>query len=115
MLGPAAVHTLRWLEALRGEGAELRQDGFFDETPDGRNAAREVAEGVLLTARDAFEERKVRYIRYLFANVAVYDAIIDAGLAALMLGRAEAQTWRQYVLLATVARAEEQPLPDGER
>ena len=43
---------------------------------------------------------KVRYVGYLFANVAAYDDI-DAGLAALMLGRAEALTWRQYVLLAT--------------
>jgi hypothetical protein len=140
-LGPAAAHVLRWvtsevgdrlmdrrgraramaaaiyagerLESLRGERAEIRRDDFFDETPDGRNAAREVAEGVLLTARDAFEERKVRYSGYLFANVAVYDEI-DAGLAALMLGRAKALTWRQYVLLAAVAHAEEQPLPDGE-
>lgn len=140
-LGPAAAQVLRWvaaevgdrlidrrgraramaaviyagerLEALRGEGAELRLDGFFDETPEGRNAAREVAEGVLLTARDAFEERKVRHIGYLFANVAVHDEI-DAGLAALMLRRAEALTWRQYVLLAAVARAEKQPLPAGE-
>ena len=39
--------------ALRGKGAERRQDGFFNETPVGHNAAREVAEGVLLTARGA--------------------------------------------------------------
>jgi hypothetical protein len=108
----AVIYAGRRLETLRGEGVALRCDGFFDETPDGRNAAQEIVEGVLLGARDAFEERKVQHIGYLFANVAVDDKI-DAGLAALMLRRAEALTWRQYVLLAVVARAGEQPLPDG--
>ena len=129
VLGPAAVHTLRWvtavvrdrptgrrgraramaavifaglrIEALRGKGTAVRQGGFFNETPEGPQrrpgGRRRCAPDCPRCVRGA---PKVRYVGYLFANVAVYDDI-DAGLAALMLGRAEALTWRQYVLLAT--------------
>lgn len=99
--GAAVAFAAERLSVLGTEGAAIRRDGFFGEAPSGRNAAREVAEGVLLAARNSFEERKVRHIGYLFANVAVLEDIDDA-LAAWGLGKAEALTWRQYVLLAAV-------------
>lgn len=86
--GAAVAFAAERLEALTRDGAAIRDDGFFSDLPDGRNQAREVAEGVLLAARSAYEERKVRHIGYLFATVAVLPEI-DSGLAALALRRAE--------------------------
>ena len=111
--GAAVLFAAERLRDLLESGSGLRDDGFFADRPGGRNAGREIAEGVLLKARDAFEERKVRHIGYLFANVAVLNDI-DAGLAAMALERAESLTWRQYVLLAAVGRADRLPLPAGE-
>lgn len=48
----------------------------------------------------------------MIANIAVYPEV-DASLAAQLLQRAEGRTWRQYVLLAAVGRADEHPLPTG--
>ena len=111
--GAAALFAAERLKYLLEGGSNLRDDGFFEDKPGGRNAGREIAEGVLLKACNAFEERKVRHIGYLFADIAVLDDI-DAGLAALALHRAESLTWRQYVLLAAVGRADRLPLPAGE-
>ena len=111
--GAAVAFAAERLEALLAEGATIRTDGFFNDTPHGRNAAREIAEGVVLVARQSFEERKVRHIGYLFARVAI-DAGLDNALAAYALRRAESLTWRQYVILAAVGRADRLPLPPGE-
>jgi hypothetical protein len=111
--GAAVAYAAERFEALAERGATIRDDGFFTDLPDGRNQAREVAEGVLLAARNSYEERKVRHIGYLFANVAVLPEI-DSGLAALALRRAEELTWRQYVVLAAVHRHERRPLPPGQ-
>lgn len=111
--GVAGFAAIR-LNYLLVHGARLRTDGYFATQPDGRTPGAEIAEGVLLAARDAFEERKVRHIGYLLANVAV-NPEIDAGLAAAQLRRAEGLTWRQLVLIEAVARQREggTPLPSG--
>lgn len=111
--GGAILFAAERLNVLTAEGASLRQDGFLQDLPDGRNAGREIAEGVVLAARDAFEERKVRHIGYLLANVAV-DEHMDAGVAALALREAQTLSWRQYGLLAAVGRAERLSLPHRE-
>ncbi|MFC7572132.1 hypothetical protein ACFQX8_06580 [Klenkia terrae] len=47
----------------------MRSDGFFTERAGGRVAAREVGEGVLLAARASADERRVRNLGYLLAEV----------------------------------------------
>lgn len=110
--GAAIAFAVQRLEQLAANGAKIRGDGFFDDLPSGRNAARETVEGVLLAARRSFEERKVRHLGYMIANIAVHPEV-DPALAAHLLQRAEGLTWRQYVMLAAVGRAQELPLPPG--
>jgi hypothetical protein len=45
-------------------GETLRVDDLFRSMPSGRSAADEIAEGVLLAARNQFEEMKVRHLGY---------------------------------------------------
>ena len=49
----------------------MRTDGFFTERAGGRVAAREVGEAVLLAARRSADERRVRHLGYLLAEVVV--------------------------------------------
>jgi hypothetical protein len=110
-MGAVLHHIAERIEQLNNEGYQVRDDGFFDDTPDGRNVAREVLEGVLLTARNSYEERKLRHLGYLFANLA--HSRHDPGLCNHMIGLAEVLTWRQYVLVAAVANNKMKPLPKG--
>lgn len=109
----AAVYAGQRLEELRGQGAELRADGFFERQDEALSSAEEIAEGVLLAAQASFEERKIRHIGYLYANTAI-DEGIDRYLAALTLKRAQELTWRQYALLAMVGARDDIELPRGE-
>lgn len=93
-------------------GRRLRDDGFF-EARDGRSSAEEIAEGVAMAARDAFEERKLPHIGYLYASAAFHSEL-DAHLCASVLRDARDLSWRQYVLLAAVHRGDRLPLPDIE-
>lgn len=76
-VGAVFVQAAGALEAGRVSGKQVRDDGFFGgEESDGYA----FAEGVMLAAKDAFEERKVRYMGNLLANVAL-DSTIDAATA----------------------------------
>lgn len=111
--GAVAIYATHRLADLLSDGATIRDDGFFEDDPSGRNSGREIAEGVLLAARDSFEERKIPHLGYLLANLAVHDEL-DAPAGAMALQTAQGLTWRQYVMLAAVGRGEENPLPSGE-
>ncbi len=109
----AAAFAAERLRELREAGLPIRNDGFFDDLPSGRNAGREVAEGVMMAAHDAFEERKVRHIGYLYANVATHGEV-DAALASALLTNAQELTWRQYTLLSVLGREESSGLLGGQ-
>ncbi|WP_427920654.1 hypothetical protein [Streptomyces sp. cg40] len=97
-------------ERLR-EGDEVRSDEFFAEEPKGRSAAQDFAEGVLITAQQQWEERKVRHLGYMLGNIG-FEEQIDGLTAGRALSVARELTWRQYVLLALIGDNENSPLPD---
>src|SRR3954470_22997587 len=80
-------------------GDELRDDNLFDPGPDGRPDAEEVLEGTLLTAANAYEERKVPLIGRLWANLA-FDATVSARHANYLLRLTDRLTYGQLVALA---------------
>ncbi len=88
----------------------VRTDGFFTELVGGRVPAVELAEAVVGAARRSVEERRLRHLGYLLAEVVV-SADIDAALATRALRLAEGLSWRQLVLLAAVGRRDRAPLP----
>jgi hypothetical protein len=84
--------------ARLGAGEQPRADGFFDEQ-DGESAAGELLEGVLLTAADAWENRKVPYIGNLFAGMS-FDPAVSIAESSYFLRLADRLTYRQLALLA---------------
>lgn len=91
-------------------GAGPRTDGFFAERPDGRSAADELVEGVLLVAQRSYEERKVRFLGYLMANLGFADDI-DPAHANYLLRIGERLSYRQLCYLSLVGQNERFRLP----
>ncbi|SDP58670.1 hypothetical protein SAMN05660199_04300 [Klenkia soli] len=108
--GAALAFAVEHGVSLSRRERHVRSDGFFAERAGGRVAAREVGEGVLLAARAAADERRVRHLGYLLAEV-VFSPDVDAALAERALLVARDLTWRQWALLAAVGRRERSPLP----
>jgi hypothetical protein len=106
VLAFAVEHTV----TLGRNGRSLRGDDFFAGRPGARAAAGEVLESVVGAARRAADERRVRHLGYLLAEVAC-SADLDADLVGQALRHAEALSWRQLALLAGVGRRDRVHLP----
>jgi hypothetical protein len=91
-------------------GRELRTDAFFAGRPGVRPAAGEVLEGIVTAARLSVDERRVRHLGYLLAEVA-YSTDVDAELVGRALRLAEPLNWRQLAILAGVGRRERVAMP----
>lgn len=89
-------------------GKELRNDGFFDKDADGRSAGEEILEGVLLVAQKEYEEKKLKYIGNLYANLA-FEKSITPQSANMLIKLAETLTYRQLCEISTVARMQANP------
>jgi hypothetical protein len=98
-LGAAAARIGERLDA----GDVPRADGFFDAGLDDRPQAEEVLEGALMTAANAWEERKVVPLGRLYANLA-FDDSISPRWANYLLRVADSLTYTQLVLLAVLAK-----------
>lgn len=71
VLAVAATELQTKLDA----GKSVRRDGFFHVDEDGRSAASEVIEAVVRAAESEPEERKLPYLGFLFANLAITDDV----------------------------------------
>jgi hypothetical protein len=106
VLAFAAEHSV----TLARSGRRLRTDGFFADRPGARPAAGEVLEGIVTAARLSTDERRVRHLGYLLAEVA-HSADVDADLVGRALRLAEHLNWRQLAILAGVGRRDRVPMP----
>lgn len=95
---------------LSRSGRDLRSDAFFAGRPGTRPAAGEVLERTITAARLSADERRVRHLGYLLAEVA-FSPDVDAEVVGRALRLAEPLTWRQLALLAGVGRRERVPMP----
>jgi hypothetical protein len=108
--GGALAFAVEYAATLHRGGRPVRSDGWFDARPGGRPAAEELAEAVVAGARRSTEERRVRHLGYLLAEVAA-SPDVDLELAGRALRLAESLSWRQLALLAGVGRRDRVPLP----
>lgn len=100
-VGAAAAFAGATIKEFLDEGHTPRDDGFFEARGDERPAAEEVLEGVLLKARDAYEEKKVRLLGTLYAQVGFHPEISPAH-ANHLIELASRLTYRQLVVVAVV-------------
>ena len=99
-VGAAAAFAGAAIAIALETGRQPRDDGFFETREGGdRPAAEEILEGVLQKARDAYEERKLRLLGLLYANVAFHPEISPQH-ANHLIALAGQLTYRQLVALA---------------
>lgn len=98
-IGAAAAFAGATIQELLDAGLTPRNDGFFEAQAEERPAAEEVLEGVLLKARDAYEEKKVRLLGILYGQVAFHSEISPAH-ANHLIELGSRLTYRQLVVLA---------------
>jgi hypothetical protein len=99
------------LAVTRGhQGRTIRRDDFLELGTGSRSPAERLVEAVVQAARTTTEDRRVRHLGYLVAEVAV-SPDIDPALALRALQLAASCSWRQLVFLAAVGRRDRAHLP----
>lgn len=97
--GATAAYATVEISKLLEAGEKPRDDGFFDESPDERSAAEEIADAVLMAAQRDPQEKKTQLLGKMLARFA-FDPRVDRTLAHLLVKLAERLTYRQLSLLA---------------
>ena len=95
----AAKYAVIKIKQLREEGCIPRADNFFDNDETDRSSADEIFEGVLLKAKNEHQEKKIRYLGNLFANVA-FRSDVSVPEANYLLKTAEELSYRQFCFIA---------------
>lgn len=108
--GAALAFAVEYAATLHRNGRSVRTDDFFTPRPGSRPQVDELAETVVTAARRSTDERRIRHLGYLLAEVSV-SPDIDAPLVSRALRLAGELPWRQLALLAAVGRRERVPLP----
>ena len=108
--GAVLAFAVEYSVTLARSGRELRNDAFFAGRPGARPAAGEVLDGIVTAARLSADERRVRHLGYLLAEVA-HSTDVDAELVGRALRLAEDLNWRQLAILAGVGRRDRVPMP----
>lgn len=101
-IGAAIAIASEHIRARTERGERLREDGFFDQKPDGRSDSEEVSESVLTKAQKEAEEKKIKYMAYLIGNIA-FSSEISAGLAHHIIKSVDTMTYRQLCILKMIA------------
>lgn len=117
----AATHAILKIKQLRDGGFIPRADGFFHQDETDRSDADEIFEGVLLKAKNENQEKKIKYLGNLFANLAFREDT-PVSVANFLLKTAEELSYRQFCFLALLnqrgvlniesLRTRNHPIPD---
>jgi hypothetical protein len=77
-VGAAVFYFAQKYQERLDAGEQPRQDGFFEDSPADRSAAKELFEATLLAAQREHQEKKVRFYGNLVANIA-FDPTVSRG------------------------------------
>jgi hypothetical protein len=111
-VGAALLYAVKRIEQRLEAGQTPRQDGFFDKRTLHRSRAEELLDGVLRSAQEAWEQRRISHLGYFWSSVAFREDIAPAD-ANYLLDIAQRLTYRQLVVLALLD-GEGSGLPDWE-
>lgn len=103
----ATAETLVSINEGIDQGLTIRDDGFFDNNEGNRSSCEEIFEGMLLSAKNEHEEKKIKYIASIFSNT-VFNTI-TIGEANQILKMATDLTYRQICVLSLVEQKKKIP------
>jgi hypothetical protein len=107
-LNYAYSKIIQYLEEER----KPREDGFFERDITGRSASDEILEGTLLKCKNEHEEKKLKLIGNIYANVAFMPEVKMAG-ANWLLQECQELTYRQLCIIAIIKQSENKSVSWG--
>lgn len=102
-IGTMAAYSLDKVRIYIEEGKQPRNDGFFNEREDNRSNADEIFEGILLKAKNEHEEKKMKILANIFANIS-FMSELSVGEANHLIQIASNLTYRKMCILALLER-----------
>jgi len=102
-VGTGLAFALAKINQHLAEGHMPRSDDFFDRGTAQRSASDEILEGVLFKCKNEHEEKKLRLLANIYANVAFMPEVSSAG-ANWLLQKGEELTFRQMCIISLVKR-----------
>lgn len=97
-IGAAFAFAINKLNQNISEGKPIRQDDFFNESDTSRPYSEEVFEGVILNVQREYEERKVKFIGNLYANVCTNE-LVSREQANQLIKTSNILSYRQFCVL----------------
>lgn len=95
-----AIYTMNRISARIANGDKLREDGFFErEMNSSRAPSEEVFEGTLIAAKNEHEEKKVKFLGNLIANIA-FEPSINRSKANFLVKIMERLDYNQLCIIA---------------
>lgn len=100
-IGAVYTYAIQKVNSNINTGQQIRTDDFFKTADSERPANEEVLEGILLAAQKEYEEKKLKYLGNLYANLA-FTETVDSRMANMLIKTASELTYRQYAILCVV-------------
>lgn len=85
------------------ESGHIPRNDFFGQSEKAEEIGAKLFEGVLIKARDEYEDKKIQYLGRFFANL-VFAQDVSSSVASLLIKTFDRLTYRQLVLLALIHR-----------
>lgn len=98
-VGACVAFTLAKIEENIETSHKLRDDGFFENGIDERSKAEEILEGILIKSRDEYEQKKIKIIANIYANIA-FASEFSVNQSNCLIKLIERLTYIQICLLA---------------
>ena len=100
-IGAVLAYSVLAINDRIEQGEKPRDDGSWDDEETDRSTAKELAEGVVLSAQREYEERKLPFLGRLHASF-VFDSSIDRSQANLLLRLFNDLSFQQLVLMQAI-------------
>lgn len=97
-VGATVSYSVFKIQENLKKGKVLRDDDFFNDRPNSRSDADEIFEGLLLSSKKEYQEKKLIYTGNLMGNIP-FDKNIDKSFANQLIKLSESISYNQLCLL----------------
>jgi hypothetical protein len=111
-IGAVFAFAINKLQENLQNGSQIRTDSFFDSTEHFRAGAEEILEGVILGAQKEYEEKKVKFLGNLYANICT-NSEISREQANQFIKTINSLSYRQLCIIQILKEAKSDP-PNSE-
>lgn len=102
-IGAVMGYSILKIEERIKKGEIIRSDNFFNKDYSNRSDADEIYEGIIISAQREHEEKKIKYLGNMMANLA-FDKSVDKNQANFYIEVSKGLTFRQLCLIKLISK-----------